>query len=115
MTSEGWETTEAHPLHLNLQGQTVETTRAVMYKDGKEVIATYTFTDGEFSTGNLSKFQMVQLLRRFRAKVPIGALVRVIVPVSGDRAAAEQLSNEFITANLPTVLRGLRSAHIRAN
>jgi EpsI family protein len=115
MTSEGWETTEAQALPIDLAGQRVDATRSVMFKEGQSVLATYTFTDGDYSSGNLSKFQMVQLFRRFRANVPIGALVRIVVPINGDREAAAKISDEFAAANLPAVLGSLRNAHVRAN
>ncbi len=115
MTSEGWETTEAQALPIDIPGQRVDATSSVMFKNGLSVIALYTFTDGDYSTGSLSRFQMVQLFRRFRAKVPIGALVRIVVPIKGDRAAATKLAEEFAAANLPAVLSSLRNAHVGAN
>jgi hypothetical protein len=88
----------------------VEGTRAVMTDDGNEVIITYLFTDGTATTRSILRFQVEQLWTRLRGHLPMGALVRIIVPVTRDRESAVRLSDAFAAALLPQTLRDLRTA-----
>ena len=115
MTSEGWETTEETPHTIHLPGQSFNATRSVMFKDGYQLLTTYTFTDGDYSVGTLSRFQVMQLMKRLRSQIPIGALVRVIVEVNGDPRAAEKIADEYLQTNLPSIMAGLRGAHLGAH
>jgi EpsI family protein len=112
MVGGGWEITSQEAHTLALPGRKVEATRSVMTNKGQQLVATYFFTDGEFSTRNILEFQGSQLLKRFQREVPIGALVRVIVPVQRTQADAEKLSDEFAQATVPSVLAALHSVHL---
>jgi len=112
MAGGGWEILTQQDAQLVLPGRRIKATRAVMIKDGQQLMATYFFTDGSYCTNNLVQFQGVQVLKRFRAEVPIGALVRVLVPVVTNQTEAENTTNEFIQATLPRTLDALRAAHL---
>jgi EpsI family protein len=114
MVGGGWEITSQEVHTLALPDRKVEATRSVMTSKGLRLVATYFFTDGEFSTRNVLEFQGSQILKRFQREVPIGALVRVIVPVQSTQADAEKLSDEFAQATVPSVLTALRSVHLEA-
>jgi EpsI family protein len=110
----GWETLTTGEWSLPIQGlprgSSVEGTRAVMTDDGNEVIITYLFTDGTATTRSILRFQVEQLWTRLRGHLPMGALVRIIVPVTRDRESAVRLSDAFAAALLPQTLRDLRTA-----
>ncbi len=105
----GWETIARRRHVLQLGARKVTAVRMRVLQEGREMLVTYFFTDGEYSTDALSRFQVVQLMKRLRLQVPLGALVRVIVPVGSDAAAAERTADEFSTATLPRVLDSLRT------
>lgn len=113
MTAGGWELLEQRPYALPVGEQSVSATRAVFSQKRQRLIATYYFTDGSYCTRNLVQFQMVQLVKRFQAGVPLGALVRILVPVVEDQASAEKLSDEFAAAMLPTVMKSLNSTRLQ--
>ena len=108
----GWDILTQQDTQLVLPGRRIRATRALMSSDGKQLLTTYFYTDGSYCTNNLIQFQGVQVLKRFRAEVPIGALIRVMVPVTTNEAEAENTSNEFIQATLPRTLEALRAAHL---
>lgn len=112
MTGGGWELASQRQCRLDLPGGPVTATRSVMIRDRARVMATYFFTDGRFSTPNLVRFQGAQLVRRLQAEVPLGALVRILVPTGDDLAAAEKLSDDFAVATVPHVLERLRDARL---
>jgi hypothetical protein len=47
---------------------------------------------------------------RARGRLPVGALVRVTVPVSGSDAAADRAGLRFVEAVLPHVIRSVKAA-----
>lgn len=106
----GWETLSTRDYALTVGNRKIESVRSIMLADGREVVVTYFFTDGEFSTRELVRYQAAQMLRRLRAEIPMGALVRIIVPVGTDREAAERLSDEFAGETLPKILDKIRDA-----
>lgn len=110
MTGGGWETLTQQSVHLSVPGGDVPATRALMSKGGSPILMTYFFTDGDYSSAGLLPFQGRQFLSRFRAQLPVGALVRVIVPVGRDAGAAEKLSDDFARTVLPPVMSALRNA-----
>lgn len=112
MVGGGWEITSQQVHTVALPGRTVEAVRATMVSEGHQILATYFFTDGEDSTSSLVRFQGTQLLKRFRSQVPVGALVRIIVPVRTSVEDAGKLSDEFAAATVPPVLATLRSVHL---
>jgi EpsI family protein len=114
MVGDGWQVVSQGEAVLPVGDRNVPATRALMVKDGQQLMATYFFTDGDYSTPNLVRFQGVQLLKRFRAEIPIGALVRILVPVTREGAATEKLSEEFARATLPPVMESLRRARVQA-
>ena len=112
MAGGGWDTLWQQERTLALPGRNVKATRAMMGKDGQQLLATYFFTDGSFCTNNLVQFQGMQMLKRFRAEVPLGALVRILVPVVTDAADAEKTSDDFVAAVVPPSLDALRDTHL---
>jgi len=113
MAGGGWELMSQREYNLPLQGGAVPVTRAIMMRNGAQLLVTYFFTDGRYSTPNLMKFQGVQLVRRLQARVPLGALVRIIVPVGKHPEEAEKLADEFAQSTLPPVLQSLREAKLQ--
>lgn len=112
MTGGGWELASQRQCRLDLPDGPVTATRSVMIRDGSQLVATYFFTDGRFSTPNLVRFQGAQLLKRLQAEVPLGALVRILVPAGSNVAAAEKLSDEFARETVPPVMKALREARL---
>lgn len=113
MSAGGWELLSQQPYNLNIGDRKITANRSIFSQKGQRMVATYYFTDGSFTTPKLVQFQMVQLLKRFQAGVPLGALVRILVPVTRDQAHAERLSDEFAAATLPTVMQSLRSTKLQ--
>jgi EpsI family protein len=112
MTGGGWEVLSQRYFDLPLPGRTVHAARQLMTREGNLVLMTYFFTDGDFSSPSLAHFQTVQLFERLRSSVPLGALVRTIVPVGKDQVAAEALADAFDIATIPGVLQSLRSVRL---
>jgi EpsI family protein len=105
MPGGGWEVLSQEPYELSLPGRKVPAVRALMRSDdGAGLVVTYFFTDGQYATRNLVRFQGEQLLKRFRNQVPLGALVRILVPIRKDSVAAAKLSDRFARATVPTVM-----------
>jgi EpsI family protein len=113
MAGGGWELMSQRECSLALPDGAVPATRAIMMRNGAQLLVTYFFTDGRYSTPNLMKFQGVQLVRRLQARVPLGALVRIIVPVGKHPDEAEKLANEFAQSTVPPVLQSLREAKLQ--
>jgi hypothetical protein len=114
MTGGGWEILSKKNFDIALSdGRRIPATRAVMIKDNAQLVTTYFFTDGDYCTRDLLRFQGAQIMKRFQAKVPLGALVRVIVPVSRSQADSENLSDVFSQAVVPGVLESLRHAELK--
>ena len=111
MSGGGWEILSQRYLDLPLPGRKVHAVRQLMTREGKRLLMTYFFTDGDYCSPSLAQFQTVQLIKRLKASVPMGALVRTIVPVGSDQTASEKISDEFAGATVPRVLETLR--HIR--
>lgn len=110
MLGGGWEVLTQRPTTIPLPRQAARATRMLMTKDGHRMLVTYFFTDGDYTAASLLPFQGEQLLRRFHARVPVGALVRIRVPVVGDPAEAARFSDDFACATVPPVLARLRAA-----
>lgn len=113
MTGGGWELMSQRECSLPLANGPIPATRALMMRNGAQLLVTYFFTDGRYSTPNLMKFQGAQLVRRLQAQVPLGALVRIIVPVGKHPADAEKLADEFAQTTVPPVLQRLREAKLQ--
>ena len=113
MTGGGWEILSQRYLDIPLPGRQVHAMRQLMMRQGHLLMMTYFFTDGIFCSPSLAHFQTVQLVSRLKANVPIGALVRTIVPVGSDVAAAENLSDSFTQATLPTLLQTIRNTRLQ--
>ena len=107
MAGGGWETLSTEPCTLNAGGQQIEATRMVMARGGQELVATFFFTDGDRHTRSLAAFQARQLQTRLRGQSPVGALVRVVVPVQTTREAACDLTDTFAQAVIPVALNRL--------
>ena len=113
MTGGGWELMSQRECSLPLPDGPVPATRALMLRQGAQIMVTYFFTDGRYSTPSLMKFQGMQLVRRLQAQVPLGALVRIIVPVGKHPEEAEKLADEFAQSTVPPVLKSLREARLQ--
>jgi EpsI family protein len=108
MPSGGWEVVSEQSYALPLGRRKIPSSRLLMTDGkGRALMATYFFTDGEFATRSLVRFQGEQLLKRFRGEVPLGALIRIIVPVRTD-AAASSLSDRFAQATVPPIMSRIR-------
>jgi EpsI family protein len=112
MTGGGWTTETQQSCLITVPGRTLSGMKMRMIKERDQLLVIYFFTDGAYSTSNLVQFQASQMLKRFGAEVPLGALVRVTVPVGSDAAAAESLCTDFAQATLPGVLQTLRQTHL---
>jgi EpsI family protein len=106
MLGDGWQVLSQAGTTLTLPNGKVSAARSVMTMDGRELAVTYFFTDGDYSTASLAQFQAVQLLKRFRSQVPLGALVRIIVPVK--HGEPDNLTGPFAAETLPPVLAALK-------
>jgi EpsI family protein len=112
MSGAGWEWLAQRHCALELPGGRLPVTRALLIKDGERLLITYCFTDGAHVSANLIRFQFSELLERLQSRTPVGALVRVLVPVAGDAAAAERTSDDLLRAALPAILERLRRAGV---
>lgn len=122
MAGGGWDTITQQIASFNVGGRQIPVSRSIMTKPAKgarpaqTIVVSYFFTDGEKCTTSLNAFQFSQLLRRFGSGIPLGALVRIYTPVMGDGEqfvkAAEDLTEEFANAQLPTVLKTLRETRL---
>ena len=114
MTGSGWDTLAQQDVSLPLGGKrSLPAARVLMAQHGQQILVTYCFTDGDFTTRSLTAFQAQQLMRRFRSAPAPGALVRLITPVgTGPEAPsrAAQQTDAFAAAVLPALLERLRSA-----
>jgi EpsI family protein len=108
MAGDGWETVAEMEDALEVGGQRIPVRRVMQTKEGRWELSTYFYTDGETSTANLLGFQSRQLFTRLRGGLPVGALVRILVPVSKDGVAAQRLTSELAQATLPQLLQRLR-------
>ena len=119
MAGGGWETVSGGEAELPSGAAGAEPVHAVqtlMARGHAQLLATYYFTDGEFSTRSLVQYQGLQVLKRFRSEPPLGALVRITVPVGeGGADAARKTTEEFARTVLPDVMRTLREARRGGN
>lgn len=120
MTGSGYEKLWEHAYTLKLpDGKEILATRSLMQWKDRHLVTTYFFTDGDYCTPSLVRFQGTQLLKRFQAQVPLGALVRVIVWAGSSEQTADQVaerrSDEFAAAMVPAVLAALRQARVNVH
>lgn len=106
----GWEPVRERRQLLAVGKLRIPAARLELVKDGHGMLATYFFTNGAFHTDNLLAFQGVQLLARLRSQPSLGALVRILVPLTGNREQDLALADQFAGAVLPPVLSSLRGA-----
>lgn len=109
MAGDGWETVAEMEDALEVGGKRIPVRRVMQTKEGRWELSTYFYTDGETSTANLLGFQGRQLLTRLRGGLPMGALVRILVPISKDGMAAQRLTDDLAEATLPALLLRLKS------
>ena|SRR5579883_173415 len=112
MAGGGWETLSQKSTTIRLSGRAIPATRMVMTQNGASLVATYFFTNGDYCSAGLTSFQAVQMLKRFRSQVPMGALVRIIVPIHTTEQRADDLSDTFAKATLPAVIASVRRARL---
>lgn len=103
----GWETLMQRDVMIKIGGKQVPAVRALMLRDNKQVVATYFFTDGEYCTRSLLQFQGAQIVKRLRSRGSLGALIRIMAPVSGTASEAEELTNDFAETTLPDLFKKL--------
>ena len=115
MSGGGWEVVSQRYIDLPLPGRKVHAVRQVMTHEGQRVAMTYFFTDGDFCSPSLAQFQTVQLVKRLKATVPLGALVRTIVPIKGDSADSDSLSDEFAAATIPGILTTIQTTRLETH
>ena len=113
MAGGGWETLRQSQPSLSVDGRQIEATQLLQSRQGNHILTTYYFTDGDFATNNLMRFQGTQLLKRFQASVPLGAMVRILAPVVTKPERAEALTNRVAAEVLPEVMAGLRARRLR--
>jgi EpsI family protein len=106
----GWEVVSKQKVRLDLGTQVVPAQQDMLVKDQVGMLVTYFFTDGSFCTESLPRYQWLQLGKRLRGSFPLGALVRIRVPVTRDPAAMTSNTEQFAQAVVPPVLRALREA-----
>lgn len=112
MVGGGWEITDQRNSTLNVAGQEIPAVSAVLQKDHTRLLSTYFFTDGDYFTNSLPRFLAIQMVKRLKSRIPVGALVRIIVSANGDRAAADARSREFSAAILPPIFKSLRGVKL---
>ena len=113
MVGGGWEVTSQKSRTIRIGSQQVPAVQSVLMKGNERLLATYFFSDGEYTTDSLPKFLAVQTFKRIRARTPVGALVRIIVPITETVAKASGLTEEFSGAAVPPVLQRLRSVRLQ--
>jgi EpsI family protein len=107
----GWERMSERVHGVEVPDGTVATNRALLFQGRDQLLVTYFFTDGRYSTPHLAAFQAHSLFQRLRLRAPMHALIRVAVPVTGNAREAERLTDEFARSAFPAVLQRLREAH----
>ena len=112
MNGGGWEILSQRYLDIPVPGRKIHAVRQLMTREGKQAYMTYFFTDGDYCSPSLAQFQAIQLVKRLKESVPLGALVRMIVPITDSPANAEEVSDEFALATLPQVLTTLQNTHL---
>lgn len=115
MVGGGWEVLAQRNIEIKLPDRPqakITATQALLTKDGRGLLATYFFTDGELATNSLVSFQGAQIVKRVRGESPLGAVVRILVAVDRDAGGAEKLAAEFAQATLPRVLGSLADARL---
>ena len=118
MAGGGWDTLSQKDVSLPLTVGAIPAAQARMTRQGVTMLATYFFTDGTRSTRSLTAFQAQQIADRFHARLTPGALVRLIVPLTGapvSQASAEKLTADFAVFVLPAILDSLRHARLEVN
>jgi EpsI family protein len=115
MIGDGWEVLDKHAGVLDVGDRKIPIVRTLMTKESHQKLVTHFFTDGDYCTNNLLRFQGVQLVRRLRAELPIGAVIRMAVMVDKDPGAAEVLSNQFAQATVPEMLNTLRQIKLKVD
>jgi len=106
----GWETVRQGTAKYVLAGREVEAQQEIIVKDGHGMLVTYFFTDGNFCTRSLPRYQWLQLVKRLKGGFPLGALVRIRVPVTSHGPEAVNTTEEFAKAVVPPVIEALRQA-----
>jgi EpsI family protein len=112
MAGGGWDVLTQHGSTLTVSDRRIPAIRMLLSKDGHQMLVTYFFTDGEYYSSNLIQFQCAQLLKRIEARVPLGALVRITVPVATSEADAATIAGDFTQATLPAAMAALRQARL---
>jgi len=103
----GWNIVAKERAKVSVDGRDLEVNRfRVQTGEGRAVVF-YGYVQGHRVTPSWVKHQFYLATDRARGRVPMGALVRVIVPVTGSQAAADRAGIELMQGVLPGVLRSL--------
>lgn len=86
----------------------IEVNRFLIQNDGHRAVVLYGYGEGGRFTPSWLTHQLYLASARARDRAPRGALVRIIVPVAGDEAAADEVGMGFARAALPSILRSLQ-------
>lgn len=113
MTGSGWETVIQRPVVLEADGHDIPAVQSTLAQNGAYVLTTYFFTDGNYCSDDLLRFQALELMGRLRGREPLGALVRIITPYGRSPNSAQALTRNFAQTVLPSVLAGLRARQHR--
>lgn len=79
--------------------------RLVLQKGEYRVLVLYSFLSPGRSTANWALFQQRLLGVRLLGRQPSGALLRLVVPIQGSQAAAEQTAQGFLAQAYPRLRR----------
>ena len=113
MAGGGWEVTDQRDSVIEVGGVQIPAVTAVLQKDRTRLMSTYFFTDGDYFTRSLPRFLAAQIVKRMKSRIPLGALVRIIVTAQHDIPTAQALSRDFSAKSLPPVFEALRSAELK--
>jgi len=101
----GWNIVSKERASSALGGREVTMNRFRIQKDANRAVIFYGYVEGGRVTPSWVKHQFYLAGDRARGRLPMGALVRVTVPVAGDEAAADRVGLGFMQGVLPGVMR----------
>lgn len=106
LLSEGWNVAEKSVLPVTVGSRKVLFNKLVLQRGGQQVIALYTFLHGNRNTPSWLVHQARLVMARIERRNEEGALVRLIVPVTGSEAGATAVGEEFLSAFFPYITAG---------
>ena len=105
----GWEVVQQEATSMTLPGgRKIPIVHSIMTNDaGQQMAVVYFFTDGNFATNNIARYQFNQLLKRLRKQSSFGAMVRLIIPIH-EGVDTDAFIREFANAAFPKVMDKLK-------